>query len=420
MSDASGDDAAARVEALFRSEYGRLLAPLIRKTGGDFERAEEALADAFAAAVERWGSSGIPATPGAWIHTVAVRRLADRARREAAGDSALRARAADASETQEPEVESDASWHDADESLSLLFTCCHPALNRDAQVALMLTTLGGLRTHEVAHAFLVREVTMAQRLVRAKRKIRDAAIPFRVPEQDELSERLDAVLGTLYLVFNEGYTATSGDLLTRPDLCERALHLARVACELLPDEPEARGLLALMLLTSSRRWARVDLDGDLVRLADQDRSLWDEERAAEGRAELERALGLRRPGPYQLQAAIAAVHSEARAAHETDWEQIVALYDALLEHLPTPVVALNRAVALGEARGPGPALDELDRLVADGHLAAYSYLHASRAEFLSRAGRTAEAREAYSRALETTDNAAERRFLARRLAALSA
>lgn len=414
------DEAREAIEAVFREEYGSILASLIRRSGGVFEPAEEALSEALAAALKRWPSEGRPERPAAWIHSVARRRLIDEQRRQRHRDDLVVILEGEARGAQDEEegVQLEGEFPGGDDRLRLIFTCCHPALGHDAQVALTLNTLGGLRSSEIAHAYLTREVTMSQRLVRAKRKIRDAGIPYRVPPAGELASRLPAVLDVLYLVFSAGYSAPSGAELVRRDLCEEALRLARVLCELMPAEPEVRGLLALMLLQGSRRLARVSLEGELVLLEDQDRSLWDREAIREGCAAVELALSFRQPGPYQVQAAIAAVHGEAMNDGHTDWKQIKLLYDTLLTMTDSPVVRLNRAVAVAMSRGPQAGLEEIESLASEGSLQDYHYLHAARADFLRRLGRDQEAREAYLRAMELADNAAERRFLSSRLAEL--
>ncbi|HET7027332.1 MAG TPA: sigma-70 family RNA polymerase sigma factor [Candidatus Limnocylindrales bacterium] len=416
---------------MFREESGRAVATLIRVLG-DFDLAEDAVADAFVTALERWPRDGVPRNPGAWITTTARNRAIDRIRRRRVGEQKVErlgqdgatADGADASDTAATAIArvDGGARLDMDDRLRLIFTCCHPALAMDARVALTLRTLGGLTTPEIARAFLLPEPTLAQRLVRAKRKIREAGIPYRVPPDEVLPERLDGVLHVLYLVFNEGYAATSGDALIRRELSAEAIRLGRLLALLMPDEPEALGLLALMLLHDARRDART-ADGRLVLLEDQDRGLWDAPAIAEGRGLLDRALRMRQPGAYQLQAAIAALHDEAASAAETDWRQIVGLYDQLLGLAPSPVVALNRAVAValsGErergAAGLVVGLALVDALA--GELASYSYLHAARAELLRRLDRRTEARTAYAHALELTANEPERAFLRDRAAAL--
>ena len=409
-------DAHARVAEAFRQEYARVVASVLRMVR-DIDLAEEIVQEAFEQALDRWPVAGTPDRPGGWLLTTARRRAIDRLRRTRRAGAKAEALAYEATlgaDDGTPDVSDPETI--TDDRLRLIFTCCHPGLPADSRVALTLRLVGGLSTVEIAHAFLVPEPTIAQRLVRAKRTIRDRALPYEVPEGAELSERLPAVLAVVYLVFNEGYAAHSGDALVRHDLCAEAVRLGHMLAELMPGEPEVLGLLALMELQTSRIATRADADGNLVLLADQDRSRWDRARIASGLDLLGRAGPIARAGPYQLQAAIAACHARAASWEATDWEAIVTHYRALAEIAPSPVVELNRAVAIGLARGPAAGLAALDGIDAAA-LRGYHLLPAARADFLRRLGRAAEAAAEYRRALELTDNAREQRFYASRLAA---
>src|ERR1700678_1860743 len=410
-------DHRATVEAVFRAESGRIIAGLIR-VSRSFDLAEEAMQDAFAAAVVSWQAQGVPDNPAAWITATARRKLIDYARREQTHrnheDQLLYEY-----ESRSNVLDDPMSRPFEDDRLSLIFTCCHPAINMQAQVALTLRTLGGLTTAEIARAFLLPEPTLAQRLVRAQRKIQQARIPYQVPDAAALPERLSAVQAVLYLVFNEGYSATSGDSLLRRELCAEAIRLARTLLELMPQNPENMALLALMLLHDSRCDARSTADGQLLTLEEQDRGLWHQGQIAEGTRLVERALGRRNFGPYQMQAAIAAVHAEARTAAETDWKQIAGLYAILHRSQPSPVVSLNLAVAIAMSEGLEQGLAMIDSLGAGGELDSYHLYHAARADLLRRLGRNREALENYQRGLALTTNAVELRFLRRRIAELT-
>ena len=406
MTDAPTADDIARA---FRDESGRCIATLVRVLG-DIDLAEDAVQEAFASAAQRWPVDGLPPNPGAWITTTARNRAIDRIRREASREH----RETEATAMATPNEPLDVGPL-PDDQLRLIFTCCHPALSDEAHIALTLRLIAGLQTPEIAAAFLVPEATMAQRIVRAKKKIKATNLPYRVPDAAELPERIRSVLAVLYLIFTEGHRSSSATDLVREDLCAEAIRLARLVCDLMPEEPEAVGLLALLLLTDSRRATRVDDDGVLVPLPDQDRTRWDRAEIAEGHELVRRCLRRNKPGPYQVQAAIAAVHTDASTAAATDWVQILALYDQLVPFAPTPVVQLNRAVAVAEVRGPAEALQEVEILDLD----AYVPFHAVRADLLRRVGRNAEAAEAYDQAIALSRADPERRFLVRRRAALT-
>jgi RNA polymerase sigma-70 factor (ECF subfamily) len=417
VSDETTKQVRELVDEVYRSESRAVLATLIRLLG-DFDAAEEALHDAFAVAVERWSRDGVPNNPRAWLVSTGRFKAIDGMRRRARFDASLTELAKHIESTTSDAEEWDGDESVEDDRLRLVFTCCHPALQLDAQVALTLREVCGLTTDEIARAFLTKPPTVAQRIVRAKTKIRDAGIPYVVPSETDLPDRLDAVLRVVYLVFNEGYSASSGASLTRHDLSGEAIRLGRLLIDLLP-EPEAIGLLALMLLQDSRRAARTSSTGDLILLEDQDRSLWNREQIIEGSALVERALSSGQVGPYTFQAAIAAVHAEAAQPAATDWAQIVSLYDMLMRVNPSPVVELNRAVAVAMRDGPMAGLTLIDAIHARGELANYHLAHAARADLCRRLGRTAEARTSYERALTLTRQEPERRFLERRLGELS-
>jgi RNA polymerase sigma-70 factor (ECF subfamily) len=410
------DELRNTIESVFRQESGRILATLIR-ISGSFDLAEEAMQEAFATAVSHWPVKGVPDNPGAWITSVAHRKLVDHTRRERTRREKQGPLIYETATTYEPDMTMLEAEPIAfpDDRLRLIFTCCHPALHRDAQVALTLRTLGGLTTPEIARAFLLPEPTLAQRLVRAKRKIAEARIPYEVPPRAQLPERLGSVQSVIYLVFNEGYSATAGDSLVRRELCAEAIRLCRTLCELLPGEPENLGLLALMLLHDSRRDARMNKQGKLVTLEDQDRSLWDQERIREGVTLLKQALHMRPAGPYQLQAAISAIHAEAATPQETDWHEIAAIYQQLLRLTPTPVVELNHAVAVAMSEGLERGLAEIDQVGSCGRLEDYHLFHAARADILRRLGRRAESAEAYTAALRLVTNQVEKDYLRDRL-----
>ncbi len=412
----------AAIELAYRDAYGSVLATLIRFLGGDFDAAEEALADAFAAALETWQRDGIPATPAAWLTTAARNRALDRIRRDRRQAEKLATLERELTVAEVAPMQLGTEGGLEDDRLRLIFTCCHPALPPDARIALTLRTLGGLTTPEIARAFLVPEATLAQRLVRAKRKIREARIPYRVPRAEELPERLDSVLATIYLVFNEGYLASSGEAAVRNELCAEAIRLAAIVADLLPDVPETHGLLALLLLQDSRREARVAADGSIALLEEQDRTRWDRAEIGRGLAALDRGFAAAAGqshasvGRYLLQASIAAEHARTLDGRSTDWRAIATLYEALSRIDPSPIVELNRAVAIAQADGPAAGLTLLDDLAARGELASYHLLPAARADLLRRLGRLPEAAAEYERALALSDNDAERRFLQRRLA----
>ena len=408
-------DAKAVAEAVFRQESGRIIATLIR-ISGSFDRAEEAMQEAFASALASWPEKGLPQNPPAWITAAAHRKLIDQSRREKTRVEKQESLRYETKTFASEGTESEESFmHLPDDRLRLIFACCHPALRPEAQVSLTLKTLGGLTTGEIAKAFLIPEPTIAQRIVRAKRKIEEAGIPYEVPPADRLPERLASVQAVIYLIFNEGYVATTGDRLIRTDLCGEAIRLARVLCELLPNEPENPGLLALMLLHDSRRDARVNKAGDLVPLEEQDRSLWHSGQIHEGLRLVEQALRAGCVGPFQLQAAIAAVHAEAKTPSETDWRQIASLYAVLARFFPSPVISLNHAVAIAMSEGPDHGLGLMDQLGSTGELESYYLYHAARADILRRMHRQNEALQEYKRALSLTSNTVEQGYLRRRI-----
>ncbi len=405
----------AAAESVFREESGRIIATLIR-LAGSFDRAEDALQEAFTSALATWPKTGIPTNPAAWLMTTAQRKLIDQGRRERTQrekEDSVRYEIEAFRPATEPELET--AMHLPDDRLRLIFTCCHPALNQEGQVALTLRTLGGLSTPEIAKAFLLPEPTLAQRLVRAKRKIQEAHIPYEVPPPERLPERLASVQTVVYLIFNEGYVATAGDQLVRTDLCAEAIRLGRVLRDLMPHESENVALLALMLLHDSRRAARIH-NGELITLEEQDRTLWDQTKISEGLALIEQAVRRGPPGPYQIQAAIAALHGEAKTASETDWQQIAALYEKLLELNASPVIALNHAVAIAMSSGLAEGLKHIEQIGASGQLDRYYLYHAARADILRRIGRKKESASAYSKSLELATNKVEQQYLRRRLA----
>ena len=419
-------DVERTVEDVYRRERRGIVATLIRVCGGDFEAAEDVVQEAFQAALDRWPDEGVPANPAGWITVTARRKAIDRTRRRRNFDrkeGAIRAsqegRVRRSTSAGEPGTESsDVTEPVRDDELRLIFTCCHPALSRDAQIALTLKVVGGLSTAEIARGFLTSSTTMAQRIVRAKRKIRDAGIPYEVPEEKDVGQRLGAVLAVLYLVFNEGYASTESTDLLRGHLCREAIRLAKVVVELVPGYPESQGLLALMIIHDARREGRIGPDGEFIPLEEQDRSLWNRNQIAIGHAILQRAFRHRLPGPYQIQAAIAAEHARARTPEETDWDRIRDLYDALLELNDTPVIRLNRAVAVAMGEGLDAGLSEIDALAGEKVMSTYPLFHAARADLLRRLGRDGEARAAYEEALRHTTSPVDRRYLERRLSAL--